>query len=84
MVQTQSDLNKVRTKGLVDEKSLLRRKILLKGQALKLIRIERKELRQSLALLDIRESFLKETGPGFDRVLSQKLDCVNFLLGCAR
>ena len=69
---------------MMDERTALKRKIFLKGQALKLIRVEREEMKKRLALLDIRESFLKEMGPGFDRVLSQKVDCLNFLLGCAR
>ena len=64
----------------MDEPKVLKRRIFLKGQALKLIRVERKEMKRRLALLDIREFFLNQMNQEFDPVLSQKIDCVDFLL----
>ena len=58
----------------------LQRRIKLKGQALKLIRAEREELKQRLSLLRIRESLLKQLGQDFDPEVSRKLDCLDFLL----
>jgi hypothetical protein len=64
--------------------SILQRRIKLKGQALKIIRAERNELRQRLSLLRMRESLLEQMGPDFDPEVSRKLDCVDFLLLRAR
>jgi hypothetical protein len=64
----------------MNEKEILQRKIKLKGQSLKLIRGERDQLKQRLFLLQLRDNFLKTMGPDFDPVLSQKIDCVDFLL----
>ncbi len=58
----------------------LRRKIKLKGQALRLIRGEQEGLKYCLSLLRLRESLLKQMGEEFDPLLSQKLDCIDFLL----
>ena len=69
-------------KGLdnLSEKAILKRNILLKTQAIKLIRGERKELRQRLFLLEFLESLEQRMGQDFDRELSEKIDCVNYLL----
>lgn len=64
----------------MDERQKLRRKIKLRGQALRLIRAECEQMKHSLFLLQIRDNLLKQMGSGFDSLLSQKLDCVDFLL----
>ncbi len=64
----------------MDEKAVLHRKILLQGQALRLIRDERKELKRRLFLLELREDLASQIGTEFDRTLSSKLDAVNALL----
>ena len=65
----------------MNEKEALQRKYKLKGQALQLIREERKTIRQRLFLLDLRGSLLDQIGAELDPILSQKLGCVDFLLG---
>jgi len=62
------------------EKQLLRRKIHLKGQALKLIRAEQQELRDRLYLLGIKARLESQMTGIFDPALSLKLDCVIALL----
>ena len=64
----------------MDEREDLRRRILLKGQALKLIRAERQDLRQKLFLLELRDFYVSQIKEPFDRVLSSKIDAVDFLL----
>lgn len=64
----------------MDEIGILQRKIELKTQAVQLILKEREELKQRLCLLRIRDGLLKRMEPEFDRELSGKLDCVDFLL----
>jgi len=64
----------------MNEREILKRKIRLKTQAIKLIRDERKELRQRLFLLEFLESLEQRMDQDFDRELSAKIDCVNFLL----
>ncbi len=64
----------------MNEIEFLRRKIFLKGQALKVIRAEREALKDRLSLFQIRENLLGQMGDGFNPVLSKKMDCVDFLL----
>ncbi len=59
---------------------IIKRKILLKGQALKLITAERKELFQRFALVGLKETLEGQIKDRFDPVLSRKLDCVTYLL----
>jgi hypothetical protein len=63
-----------------NEVQALRRKIKLKTQAVLLILGERQELRERLCLLRMRERLLGEMGHEFDRRLSSKVDCIDFLL----
>lgn len=62
------------------EKEIIRRKIQLKGQALKLIRAERKELVYRLALMGLKDFLEAEIKDKFDPTLSKKLDCIMYLL----
>ena len=62
------------------EKEILKRKIHLKGQALKLIEAERRELIYRLALMGLKETLEAQKMDKFDPVLSRKLDCVIYLL----
>jgi hypothetical protein len=64
----------------MNEKEVLKRKIKLKTQAISIIRSEREELKQRLSLLHIRDNLLKQMTPEFNRELSEKLDCIDFLL----
>ncbi len=64
----------------MDEKAELRRRILLKGQAVKLIQTERQELRRKLFLLELRDFYVSQIKEPLDRVVSSKLDAVDFLL----
>lgn len=58
----------------------LKRKIHLKGQALKLIRVERAELREQLYLLNMKARLESQMTERFDPALSSELDCVAHLL----
>ena len=62
------------------EKEILQRKIHLKGQALKLLKAERKELTYRLALVGLKETLEAQIKDKFDPILSKKLDCVLYLL----
>lgn len=62
------------------EKEILKRKIQLKDQALKLIKAERRELIYRLALRGLKGTLEAQVKATFDPVLSQKLDCINYLL----
>jgi hypothetical protein len=64
----------------MNEKQILQRKIELKGQALRLIRAEREQMKHRLHLLRFRDNLLKRIASDFDPELSRKLDCVDFLL----
>jgi len=59
---------------------ILKRKIQLKGQALKLIKEERRELIYKLALIGLKEVLEAQIETKFDPVLSCKLDCITYLL----
>ena len=63
-----------------DERALLRRKLFLKSQAIKLIRGERKELRERLFLLNLKRSLESRIGNDFDQELSARIDAVTCLL----
>lgn len=63
-----------------EESKILKRKITLKGQALKLIREERAELKRRLFLLGLKGHYEKQINDHFDPLLSHKLDCVIHLL----
>lgn len=67
----------------MDERQILQRKIKLKGQALKLIRAEREELRRKLFLLELHDFYTSQIKDGYDRRLSSKIDAVNILLDVA-
>lgn len=62
------------------EKESVKRKIFLKGQAIKGIRMERQGLKRRLSLLDLKEYYENQITDNFDPVLSKKLDCISFLL----
>jgi hypothetical protein len=62
------------------ETQTLKRKIHLKGQALKLIRVEREELKEQICLLKMKTRLESQMKERFDPVLSSKLDCVVYLL----
>jgi len=62
------------------EKEILKRKIQLKGQALKLIKEERRELIYRLVLKGLKETLEIQIKTKFDPVLSRKLDCIIYLL----
>jgi len=58
----------------------LKRKIQLKGQHIKLIKAERRELIYRLALMGLKEALEAQIKTKFDRVLSRKLDCITYLV----
>lgn len=62
------------------EKEILKRKIQLKDQALKLIKAERRELIYRLALIRLKDILEIRVKAKFDPLLSRKLDCVIYLL----
>lgn len=62
------------------ERETLKRKMFLKGQAIKGIRAERQGLKRRLSLLELKEYFENQITDKFDPALSKKLDCVSFLL----
>jgi hypothetical protein len=62
------------------ETQILKRKIYLKGQALKLIHVEREELKEQLCLLNMKARLESQMKERFDPALSSKLDCVHVLL----
>jgi hypothetical protein len=64
---------------LMDETRFIRRKILLKKQAVTLIAEEIRDLQDHLVLLRIKGR-LESLMPDGDPLLSQKIDCLNFLL----
>jgi hypothetical protein len=66
------------------EKKIIRKKIKPKDQALKLMPAEREELRFRNSLLRFRGCLLDQMKRKFDRVLSGKLDAVDFLLTCCK
>lgn len=63
-----------------EQKKILKRKIKLKGQAIKLLREEINQFKRILFLKDWKHDLEKQLTKGFDAVLSAKLDCVIHLL----
>jgi len=74
MIQNDS-IHTIRT-----EAQTLKKKIHLKGQALKLIRVEREELKERLCLLKMKSRLESRMVERFDPALSVNLDCVIHLL----
>ena len=64
----------------MNEKQLLKRKMVLKSQALKLIRAERENLKRRVFLLNLKEHLECEMTENFEPQLSLRIDAVNFLL----
>ena len=63
-----------------NEVATIRKKILLKRQALQLIRVEIEELRERLNLIEIKERLEGQIESTDDSIVGRKLDCINFLL----
>ena len=64
----------------MNELETIRRKIVLKRQAIPLIRREIVEHEDSFVLLRMRERLEKQIKDDFDPVLSTKLSCLIYLL----
>lgn len=64
----------------MNEKKILRRKIMLKNQAIKIIRMERDALKQRMNLLSLKARLEGQMTDSFSPSLSNSLDCVQFLL----
>lgn len=64
----------------MNEKQILRRKITLKNQAIKITRMERDAMKQRMNLLSLRERLEGQMTESFSPSLSNSLDCVQFLL----
>lgn len=64
----------------MDEKQILQRKIVLKNQAIKIFRIERKALERRLDLMTIKEHLEGQMEDAFNPSLSRNLDCIQALL----
>jgi len=62
------------------EAQIIKRKILLKRQAVKVIRGEIRELQFKLALTQIRTDLEAQMTQEFEPTLSRKLDCLTYLL----
>jgi hypothetical protein len=65
---------------VMDEITLLKRKLVLKKQAVSLINEEVRDLQIRLALHRIKEHLEAKMNQGFDISLSRKLDCINYLI----
>jgi len=68
------------SKAVTKEVFIIKRRITLKGQAIKLIREERNELKKKLSLLGMKAHYERQIENEFDPVLSAKIDCVIHLL----
>ncbi len=67
--------------SLMLEQQIIGRKIVLKKQAISLLKNEIEELRDKLNLLKMKDRFEKQLKENdFDSVLSLKLDCIQYLL----
>jgi hypothetical protein len=62
------------------ELEILKRKLVLKKQAVNLINEEVQDLQILLVLYKIKKHLETKTNQTFDPVLSRKLDCLNYLL----
>lgn len=65
---------------MATEVQTVRRKFLLKGQAIKLLREEKNDLKERLLLLNLKGFYERRMGERFDPNLSTKLDCIIHLL----
>ena len=65
---------------MIEGTPVVRRKILLKNQAIRLLRKEKNDLRRKLLLLDLKDSYKRQMAEEFDPTLSFKIDCILFLL----
>ena len=63
-----------------EDEKIIRRKIHLKTQALKLIRAEKEELCHRLALAKLKTYLERQIARDFDPELSARLDAVQFLI----
>ena len=63
-----------------DEKKILRKKVYLKGQAIKLIRAEQRGLRHQLNLYELKVDLESRMDQDFDQQLSSQIDAVQFLI----
>jgi len=64
----------------MDSQELIKRKIHLKRQGLKLTKGDILKLQEQLILIRMKDSLESQTSGNSDPILSQKLDCVIFLL----
>ena len=65
----------------MNEREIIDRKIVLKQQAICLIKDEIEDLRSRSSLLDLKERLEDKLNEnGFNSVLSQKLECIQYLL----
>lgn len=64
----------------MNDAQTVKRKILLKRQAVRVINDEIRELRFKNDLLRMKANLEGQIGKDFDRRLSQKIDCIIFLL----
>jgi hypothetical protein len=63
------------------EEKILKRKVLLKTQAIKLFRQDKEALKERLSLLKIKARLEGLMEKDFDNGLSKKLDAIEVLLG---
>lgn len=68
------------TRMMLTEMQIVRRKFLLKGQAIKLLQEERNDLKKRLWLFELRDFYERLMMKQFDPALSAKLDAIIFLL----
>ena len=68
------------TSFITDERALLKQKIRVKSQALKIIGEQRRELHERLFLLNFKRFLESQIKNDFDQDLSSRLDAVIFLL----
>ncbi|HOO51636.1 MAG TPA: hypothetical protein PLK94_10155 [Alphaproteobacteria bacterium] len=64
----------------MNELQTVKRKILLKRQAVRVINDEIRELRFKRNLLQMKADFERQIGKDFDKRLSHRIDAVRFLL----
>jgi hypothetical protein len=64
----------------MNEEAIIKRKIQLNNQVLRLIRVEREGLKHQLNLLRLRGFLHGRAGKVFDSKLSAQIDAVQFLL----
>ena len=64
----------------MNEVQVLKRKILLKRQAMTVIKDEILEIQERLLLIFLKDRFEKRIGKDYNLTLGRKLDCITFLL----